>query len=173
MNADDPRLTAYALGELPGDERVEIEHLLAQSPEARRFVEETRTVSDLLKAEYAAPASPEEIGPANLIDIRDDPWFWSRARPLAVAALIAVGALVGAIIFGTYQVRHGSNDPAGTQLDYAAVETDAPRTGVREDPGSRGVLNPVPVEAIGRYRSRCHWRNCQRPRFQRWRNSGN
>ena len=39
---DDPRLTAYALGELPEGERAEIDALLVGNAAAQRFVEETR-----------------------------------------------------------------------------------------------------------------------------------
>ena len=39
---DDPRLTAYALGELDASERSAIEVLLSESPESRQFVEDIR-----------------------------------------------------------------------------------------------------------------------------------
>jgi len=42
LSPDDPRLTAYALGELPGDERAAIEAALTEDPIARAYVEETR-----------------------------------------------------------------------------------------------------------------------------------
>ena len=48
FDPDDPRLTAYALGELDDAERAEVESLLAESDEARRFVEETRATARLL-----------------------------------------------------------------------------------------------------------------------------
>jgi len=37
--------------------------------------------------------------------IRDDPWLWTRARPLAIAAVLAVFAVVGLAFFGSYQLR--------------------------------------------------------------------
>jgi Ca-activated chloride channel family protein len=45
---DDPRLTAYALGELDDADRPEIEALLARDPEARAFLEEVRETARLL-----------------------------------------------------------------------------------------------------------------------------
>ena len=54
FDPDDPRLTAYALGELPdAAERQAVEALLTASPEARAVVEETRKLSGRLEAEFA------------------------------------------------------------------------------------------------------------------------
>ncbi|MFN7137981.1 MAG: anti-sigma factor family protein, partial [Limisphaerales bacterium] len=53
LSPDDPRLTAYALGELPADEVREVERAVADSPELRAAVEEIRQMADLLKGELA------------------------------------------------------------------------------------------------------------------------
>jgi len=95
MNIDDPKLTAFALDELNGPERLAIAREVADSPEAQRFVDEIRELARVLKCEYAADAETEL--PTNLIDIRDDPWFWSIARPLAIAAVIALFAVVAGV----------------------------------------------------------------------------
>src|SRR5689334_16590026 len=58
FDASDPRLTAYALGELDGTERAEIEALLAESPEARRFVEEVRETARILTEQFRLEPSP-------------------------------------------------------------------------------------------------------------------
>ena len=42
IDPDDPRLTAYALGELEDDDKADLEQLLAVSDEARRTVVEVR-----------------------------------------------------------------------------------------------------------------------------------
>src|SRR4051794_3929870 len=55
---DDPRLTAYALGELDASERAAIEVLLAESPESRRFVEDIRTTAQLLTDQLHQEPSP-------------------------------------------------------------------------------------------------------------------
>lgn len=55
FDPDDPRLTAYALGESPdASERRAIENLLAASPEARAAVEETRAFARLLAEDFAS-----------------------------------------------------------------------------------------------------------------------
>src|SRR5437762_1405236 len=50
---DDPRLTAYALGELKGDDRNEIERLIARSPAAKAEVEAIRQIAGTLTYELA------------------------------------------------------------------------------------------------------------------------
>lgn len=51
---DDPRLTAYALGELDDAERVEVETLLAGSAEARAAVAEIQLLSGAFVAGFQA-----------------------------------------------------------------------------------------------------------------------
>ena len=48
FSLDDPRLTAYALGELEGEERAGVEAWLANHPEARRTVDEVRSAAWVL-----------------------------------------------------------------------------------------------------------------------------
>ena len=111
MNLDDPKLTAYALGELSDEERSQIEKMLADWPEGQRQIDETQEIAGLLGAEYASESAT--VLPANLIDIRDDPWFWSVARPLSIAAVIALVAVIGVIAVGTYRHRQAS-EKSGT-----------------------------------------------------------
>src|SRR6266576_5749132 len=123
MNIDDPKLTAYALDELDEAERAAIANEVAASPEAQREIQETQTMARLLRKEFATELSKEPSLRANLSDIRDDPWFWSIARPLAVAAVIAVFAVIGLAIFGSYkfhqnEIAQASRRP--TNLPLAA-----------------------------------------------------
>ena len=142
MNIDDPKLTAYALDELHEAERAAIAHEIAASPEAQREVQETQTMARLLRKEFAAelkhPADATKAPlSANLSDIRDDPWFWSIARPLAIAAVLAVFAVIGLAIFGSYKLhqneiaqasRHPTNLPlaAPSAIDAEMAETATP-----------------------------------------------
>jgi Ca-activated chloride channel family protein len=96
MNIDDPKLTAFALGELDEPEKSRIARAVTESPEAQRFVDETRELSAALKNEFASELKSEKA-PANVIDFRDDPWFWSIGRPLAIAAVLALLALVSGV----------------------------------------------------------------------------
>src|SRR6185503_1606721 len=58
LNPEDPRLTAYALGELPEDERAAVEAELQQSPECRAAVEEIWRAAKALSDELAAEPCP-------------------------------------------------------------------------------------------------------------------
>jgi len=115
MNIDDPKLTAYALEELDEAERAATANEVTASPAAQRDVQETQTMARLLRKEFAAEAqqlrhrettdATKAPLSANLSDIRDDPWFWTRARPLAIAAVFAVFAVIGLAIFGSNKLR--------------------------------------------------------------------
>lgn len=81
FSPDDPRLTAYALGELDGAERAAVEAALREDPALRAVVEEIRaTVAQLegALATEALPAAPEtkrmasnELGRAAIIPGKD------------------------------------------------------------------------------------------------------
>ena len=58
LTPDDPKLTAYALGELPAAERAAVEAELKQSPDCRRAVGEIRAMSGMLEQELAEEACP-------------------------------------------------------------------------------------------------------------------
>lgn len=152
MNLDDPRLTAFALGELGEPERSIIARAVADSPEAQQFVDETRELSRALKSEYTVELDKETPVPANLIDIHDDPWFWSVARPLAIAAMISIFAILGAIATGVYKSRNNSAAAAPAGVEYAEVEAEEkPQIGAPSDfSGPNNIRNPLPVDAIQR-----------------------
>ena len=57
-NLDDPKLTAYALGELEGGERAAVEAMLANSPEARQWVEAVRQTAQKLETELQKESCP-------------------------------------------------------------------------------------------------------------------
>lgn len=152
MNLDDPKLTAFALDELDEPEKSTIARVVADSPEAQRFVEETRELARALRSEYAVGLDKETPVPANLIDIHDDPWFWSVARPLAIAAMISIFAILGAIATGVYKSRHNSVAAAPAGVEYAEVEAEEkPQIGAPSDfSGPDNIPNPLPVDAIQR-----------------------
>ncbi|HJW37602.1 MAG TPA: von Willebrand factor type A domain-containing protein [Candidatus Udaeobacter sp.] len=101
MNIDDPKLTAFALGELDEPERSAVARAVAESAEAQRFVAEIRELARTLRSEYETELGRETPVrmpvSSNLIDIRGDPWFWSIARPLAIAAVLALLAVVSGV----------------------------------------------------------------------------
>ncbi|MGH8095368.1 MAG: YfbK domain-containing protein [Chthoniobacterales bacterium] len=101
MNLDDPKLTAYALDELAGAEKEQMETAVATSPEAQEFVRELRVLFGNLRAEYDAEREMHPIPHANIVPLapKDEPW--SISRRLALAAALAILAVIGAIAIGT------------------------------------------------------------------------
>src|SRR5437588_10285381 len=99
MNTDDPKLTAFALDELDEPDRSTIAREVAQWPEAQHVVDEARELARALKSEFAAELNEKAKPRLNLSDIRDDPWFWSIGRPLAIAAVLAVFGIIAGVAF--------------------------------------------------------------------------
>jgi len=132
MNVDDPKLTAYALDELDEAERSAIAVETAHSPEVQRFVAETQKLARALRSQYRLELERGLVAPEKLRTLHVDT-FWPNAGPLAIAALIAVLAVVGAVIFSSNE--SGISAPSSTNLQ--------PRLAVE-----RGQLNEfAPVQA--------------------------
>ncbi|MCO6437793.1 MAG: von Willebrand factor type A domain-containing protein [Phycisphaerae bacterium] len=107
IDPNDPRLTAYALGELDGAEREAFECLLESDPAARALVDDLRRTADVLERALAeegqvalAPSQREEIAAAS--EARDLGHRAARPRrlyrvmiPSALAASILLAAFVG------------------------------------------------------------------------------
>ncbi len=100
MNVDDPKLTAYALDELDAPERSAIARETADSPDVQRVVTETQNLARTLRSQYRVELQRELIAGGKLTAIHGDA-FWSKAGPLAIAALLAVLAVVGAVVFSS------------------------------------------------------------------------
>ena len=133
MNIDDPKLTAFALDEIEEPEKSTIARAVAESPEAQRVVEETRELSRALKNEFAAEMANERPRPPSrsLSDIHDDPWFWSIGRPLAIAAVIAIFAIVSGVTVVSLKHRSaeqvvvtGSNIPSAEEVGQKPAEAE-------------------------------------------------
>ena len=104
MNVDDPKLTAYALDELDEAERSAIAVETAHSPEVQRFVADTQKLARALRSQYRLELERGLVAPEKLRTLHVDT-FWPNAGPLAIAALIAVLAVVGAVIFSSNESR--------------------------------------------------------------------
>ncbi|HEY8666168.1 MAG TPA: von Willebrand factor type A domain-containing protein [Tepidisphaeraceae bacterium] len=106
---DDPRLTAYALGELPAEQRPQIEALLQQDPAARQFVTDLQATARLLGAELQREPAPG-LTPAQRQTIEqriEQPLRLPSPEQQAIAArnrrrLVLVIAASILIVAGTY-----------------------------------------------------------------------
>jgi hypothetical protein len=119
MNVDDPKLTAYALDELDETERSAVARAAADSPEAQRFVAETQDLARALRSRYRLELKRERIAPEKLADIQKDA-FWSNAWPLAIAALLAVLALLGAVVLSGNESRISVASGSSSSRNLAA-----------------------------------------------------
>jgi hypothetical protein len=121
MNLDDPKLTAYALGELDEPEKSAIACAIADSPEAQRFVLETQHLARGLRAQYRLELQRDSIAPTEFVAVADDS-FWSKAGPLAIAAVLALLALIGAIALSTNRSGSAPTLPVAGQFAVEAEE---------------------------------------------------
>ena len=101
FNPDDPRLTAFALGELDGADRDEIEQLIAASPEAAaavRDIEDTVGILNGSLAEEPAPELSEEQRTAIFSGVVVDANSKADSRPSKpIAKIAAASALAGSV----------------------------------------------------------------------------
>ncbi len=132
MNLDDPKLTAYALDEVDEVERTAIARTTAASPELQRFVADTQKLAGLLRAGYGFELETEALAKKKVAAVHEED-FWSKAGPLAIAALLAVLAVVGALALSSkrsgIQRLSSSPDLAGARLevrDLGSVEGENP-----------------------------------------------
>src|SRR5438477_6512602 len=148
MNIDDPKLTAFALDELDEPEKSTMARELAQSPEVQRYVSEVRELARELKDGFAADLKEKARVRRSLSDIRDDPMFWARVRPLALAASIAIFAILGTIVITTYTRRSSSGSAL---VEYPVQGEDTPKAQSLPaliEPSN--VTNPVGSDVINR-----------------------
>src|SRR5208283_231305 len=115
FDAHDPRLTAYALGEIDSAERSEIEQLLADREEARNYVAEIRQTAQWLAEELQKePETVSTLAMANhwLIDqalkpavptANSRPWCRKPYRLMSMAATLLIVGTVGLFSLNAYQ----------------------------------------------------------------------
>ena len=95
---DDPKLTAYALGELDAVERAEVEARLRDDPAARTMVEAIRTMGTQIEQALAGETMPEVALPArprrrSLGRLLHFPKFYYAVGTLAAACLTVLVVL--------------------------------------------------------------------------------
>ena len=161
---DDPRLTAYALNELDGAERAEVDALLAKDETARRAVEEIRATAGTLAAELGRePASSlTELQRTRIAAVAKS---GSRPKPVLrtfrigpVASIAAASLLVGAtggVLVGqrwaartdqsTLAQREGRDFSGDGSFRYRGNAEFARREGLYDSDGSTAATDqPVP-----------------------------
>ena len=140
---DDPRLTAFALGELEDEgDRTAMEALVAESPDARRMVDEIRGLAGDLERELAREPMPE-AGPGEAAiaakpvasstdggtDVSTTVVSPRRTFPFGVLRLAAAAMLIVAASFGAWWIVGGSD-----RVEMRGDASDQARMGLRDLP---------------------------------------
>ncbi|MEZ6015796.1 MAG: VWA domain-containing protein [Planctomycetota bacterium] len=143
--AEDPRLSAYALGELEGAERALVARFVADHAEARAWVDELAATARALESALAqessafAPALTDEQRDAVAASARRRHALGARRGWLGGAALVAAAALAGTIsVLITQQARDSAPGYAydisgGVPGGAGSVRGSAPAPATRFD----------------------------------------
>jgi Ca-activated chloride channel family protein len=123
INPDDPKWTAYVLGELDGQERAAVELELENSEEARMLIEELRFAADLTKSELREALPPLHLTREQRENIqasaeasRPRRWLVMRPRMWAGLAAAAAAVIALAVVMGPQMsVRNNAVAPTPAQ----------------------------------------------------------
>jgi Ca-activated chloride channel family protein len=152
INLDDPKLTAYALDELSGTEKAQVEAAVSASPEAQEFVRELRLLSGNLRAEYVAERDTHVVASRNVVPRETKRRTMEPASWLGLAAAVVLCACLVAVAIGT--MRRGNvallasspgnagqsplnlpEQSAGSSVDGIIMEEpSAPESGTEKEP---------------------------------------
>ena len=142
FDPEDPRLTAYALGELPDPaERAAVEQILEQSPEARAALHEIRALTAALGAEYEherlLTSGENAAGPGNVIAMTPRSRTWPRRLLLAAAMLVLLASVA------RLMMPHYTMVPSGGQSVSKSVAQSSPAQRYAFD--ERVPIEPLPT----------------------------
>lgn len=146
LSPDDPRLTAYALGEMTPAEKTAFERLLAQDPAARAAVEEIRTLTAGLDAAFQVEAAAPEpsLTPARREAVATRPVPAPRQegrKILTFPGLYYMGAGLAAACFALVYVAGERSRTAPRRPGVAQVVVHA-----RDDAAAPGLPGPASAE---------------------------
>ncbi|MBI3818163.1 MAG: von Willebrand factor type A domain-containing protein [Planctomycetes bacterium] len=128
LNPDDPRLTAYALGELEPAEAAAVEAELAASEDARRVVAEIRATAEALSELYANETAPRLRAEQHLLILQNAAGSGSRRTGPARIIYFQTAALIAASLVITVTVAFFVHDRGATGGDSLRL-LEAGRTG--------------------------------------------
>ena len=135
FDPDDPMLTAYALGELEGEELRECEELVARDPAAARHVESIRAAAGEFGEAFSREPAPS-VEPIRAVEVEPEP----RAR--TVPFLFYLSTAVAACFFVVIALRLG-NPVAENAGKGRAAEAQLPAG----PPSEKAAATSTPADA--------------------------
>ena len=152
---DDPKWTAYTLGDTTGEERARLEEELRISPEARRFVEQTRETAALIRealalntaGKLAEAQRSKVLNRTQAVGFQGSKYSNGRLTLLAVAAAALIGLLVPFW-------KHRSADPPPTTVSRGQhpenpqlISTETKKTAARPEKShlAKKFSGPIPL----------------------------
>ncbi len=156
IDPNDPRWTAYALGELEDEQdRAEIEEMLQHSAEARQLLEEIRHTADLLSSELKMEYSitlPDEQRQRILSQAgADRSWISAKLAWTAAGGLAAAAVLVMMLVIGNPLKKEKSLAQLN-QRNLATPEFQARNNipdAILEGPEPKTQSETLPAEQVG------------------------
>lgn len=123
---EDPRITAYALGELHGAEAEEIKNLVAKDPELQEYIEQIQAVANglsaLFKKEELVPLKPAQ---REKLEKLTKPRISVKAVWSGLGATLAVAAL--AFVISTTEMKTVESQPEVPKKEAKVAEDVVPR----------------------------------------------
>ncbi|MFT5091318.1 MAG: Ca-activated chloride channel family protein [Porticoccaceae bacterium] len=136
FNPEDPRLTAFVLGEIDDSDRAEIEQLLESSPEAQAAVKEIEETIGVLKEGLASEPVPEltaeqraaveEQLAAPTVAAATEPLVKRPARFGKLAGAVASVAALGLVVTLAAPQLQPARDAMKSSLNHLASRSDGP-----------------------------------------------
>lgn len=159
INREDPRITAYLLGELEDKEREQFEKELEQAPESRDYLDELRLTVEMVSEELSqepagglSDAHREKIDECiNEVEDRDERHVVSIPQPIHKRfskgwLALAASLLVTATVAGVVGVRMINTQPKkrlfSQEIGAVSGLVAADKLGIKESPA--GV--PMPIQ---------------------------
>jgi Ca-activated chloride channel family protein len=153
FDPNDPRLTAYALGELDPADASDVEALIHESPEARAYIEEIRNTAEQLTSGFATTASEDAALTADQREQVDhaiatpmpQPVRTIKLTPWVVAKVALPVAAAAAIVFTLTTLNTSQYESQSTrmlEIEREAVVDPIPRDEMAETHTSV-MSNPI------------------------------
>ena len=141
FDANDPRWTAYVLGELPDNERAELEQILKSDAAAREFVESLGSTADRLSAELEGQPVPSlsDIQRKRIEKIAAAPRV-SRSRSVILALTGCTAA--AAVAMGLVVSRQAERPQTARAAVSSSASSGEPTSQTTPVAGGRFALEP-------------------------------